>query len=123
MPKEEAGRLLLLRGAANLIFPSGPIGSGLRSTVETDYSPGAEEQPPSNGQRIIEVIAANTPREFVLQLDVGTCEEAGADPVAWVKANPGRIKVMHMKEWAPGTRAEEKSLSPRHNPSGALSII
>jgi sugar phosphate isomerase/epimerase len=61
-----------------------------------------------NGQRIIEVIAANTPQEFVLQLDVGTCEEAGADPVAWVKANPGRIKVMHLKDWAPGGRAEEK---------------
>ncbi len=55
-----------------------------------------------NGQRIIEVIAANTPKEFVLQLDVGTCEEAGANPVAWVKANPGRIKVMHLKDWAPG---------------------
>jgi sugar phosphate isomerase/epimerase len=61
-----------------------------------------------NGQRIIEVIAANTPNEFVLQLDVGTCEEAGADPVAWVKANPGRIKVMHLKDWAPGTGAEGK---------------
>lgn len=61
-----------------------------------------------NGQRILEVIAANTPKEFVLQLDVGTCEEAGADPVAWVKANPGRIKVMHVKDWAPGSRAEEK---------------
>ena len=61
-----------------------------------------------NGQRILEVIAANTPKEFVLQLDVGTCEEAGADPVAWVKANPGRIKVMHLKDWAPGSRAEEK---------------
>jgi sugar phosphate isomerase/epimerase len=61
-----------------------------------------------NGQRIIEVIADNTPREFVLQLDVGTCEEAGADPVAWVKAKPGRIKVMHLKDWAPGGRAEEK---------------
>src|SRR6266571_886566 len=55
-----------------------------------------------NGQRIIEVIAANTPKEFVLQLDVGTCEEAGSDPVAWVKANPGRIKCMHMKDWARG---------------------
>jgi sugar phosphate isomerase/epimerase len=61
-----------------------------------------------NGQRIIELLAANTPKEFVLQLDVGTCEEAGADPVAWVKANPGRIKVMHLKDWAPGGRAEEK---------------
>jgi sugar phosphate isomerase/epimerase len=54
-----------------------------------------------DGQRIMEVIAANTPKEFVLQLDVGTCEEAGVDPVAWVEANPGRIKVMHLKDWAP----------------------
>jgi sugar phosphate isomerase/epimerase len=61
-----------------------------------------------NGQRIIEVIAANTPKQFVLQLDVGTCEEAGADPVAWVKANPGRIKIMHLKDWAPGGRGEDK---------------
>src|SRR5882672_10689623 len=61
-----------------------------------------------NGQRIIEVIAANTPKQFVLQLDVGTCEEAGADPVAWVKANPGRIKIMHLKDWAPGGRGGEK---------------
>jgi len=61
-----------------------------------------------NGQRILEVVAANTPQEFVLQLDVGTCEEAGADPVTWVKANPGRIKVMHLKDWAPSTSAGEK---------------
>jgi len=57
-----------------------------------------------NGQRILEVLAANTPKEFALQLDVGTCEEAGADPVAWVKANPGRIKMMHLKDWAPGEK-------------------
>jgi sugar phosphate isomerase/epimerase len=62
-----------------------------------------------NGQRIMEVIAANTPKDFVLQLDVGTCMEAGADPVAWIRANPGRIKSMHLKDWAPGKREEEKS--------------
>ena len=27
---------------------------------------------------------------------------AGADPVAWIAANPGRIKSMHCKDWAPG---------------------
>ncbi len=54
-----------------------------------------------NGQRIMEVIAANTPKEFALQLDVGTCEEAGVNPVEWVKSNPGRIKMMHLKDWAP----------------------
>jgi sugar phosphate isomerase/epimerase len=64
----------------------------------------AEWKKLENGQRILEVIAANTPKEFALQLDVGTCEEAGADPVAWVKANPGRIKTMHLKDWAPGDK-------------------
>ena len=58
--------------------------------------------------RAMDVLAANTPKEFMLQFDVGTCMEAGADPIAWVKANPGRIKSVHLKDWAPGTRAEEK---------------
>lgn len=62
----------------------------------------------ANGQRIMDVITANTPQEFVLQFDVGTCVEAGADPVAWITANPGRIKSVHLKDWAPGTSAVEK---------------
>lgn len=53
-------------------------------------------------QRIMDVLAANTPKEFVLQLDVGTCVEAGNDPVAWIKDHPGRIKSVHLKDWAPG---------------------
>jgi len=59
-------------------------------------------------QRIMDFIAANTPKEFALQLDVGTCVAAGADPVAWINANPGRIKIAHLKDWAPGTAADEK---------------
>src|SRR5688572_19025011 len=58
--------------------------------------------------RIMDLIAANTPKEFVLQFDVGTCMEAGADPVAWIKANPGRIKSLHLKDWAPGADADQK---------------
>lgn len=61
------------------------------------------------GQRIMDVIAQNTPPEFVLQLDVGTCLEAGVDPVAWIKANPGRIKSVHLKDWTPGAKADEKA--------------
>jgi sugar phosphate isomerase/epimerase len=38
----------------------------------------------------------------VLQFDVGTCIEAGADPVAWINANPGRIKSVHCKDWGAG---------------------
>src|SRR2546427_7181974 len=44
------------------------------------------------GKRPMDVLAANSSRDVVLQLDVGTCVEAGADPVAWINANPGRIK-------------------------------
>jgi sugar phosphate isomerase/epimerase len=68
-----------------------------------------EWTPLDGGPRAMDVLAATTPKEFVLQLDVGTCVNAGADPVAWINANPGRIKVIHLKDWAPGDRAQEKS--------------
>jgi sugar phosphate isomerase/epimerase len=57
---------------------------------------------PVEGTRPIDLIAKNTPQDFVLQFDVGTAIEAGQDPVAWIKANPGRIKSIHCKDWAPG---------------------
>jgi sugar phosphate isomerase/epimerase len=48
----------------------------------------------------MDIIAAGTPKDLTLQFDVGTCVEVGADPVAWIKANPGRIRSMHCKEWS-----------------------
>jgi len=57
---------------------------------------------PLEGKRPMETLAANTPKDVTLQLDVGTCVDAGADPVAWIKANPGRITSIHCKEWAAG---------------------
>jgi sugar phosphate isomerase/epimerase len=56
---------------------------------------------PVDGKRPIEVLAANTPKSVMLQLDVGTCIEAGSDPVAWIEANPGRINSLHLKDWSP----------------------
>ena len=56
---------------------------------------------PIDGQRPIEVLAANTGKDVMLQLDVGTCIEAGSAPVAWVDKNPGRIRSMHCKDWSP----------------------
>jgi len=54
------------------------------------------------GKRPIEMLAENTPKDVMLQLDVGTCVEVGSDPVAWINANPGRINSLHLKDWAPG---------------------
>jgi len=59
------------------------------------------EWKPVEGQKPMEILAANTDKSIMLQLDVGTCLEAGSDPVAWVEAHPGRIRSMHLKEWSP----------------------
>jgi sugar phosphate isomerase/epimerase len=59
------------------------------------------EWKPIDGQRPMDILAKNTDKSIMLQLDVGTCVEAGADPVAWVNSNPGRIKSMHLKDWSP----------------------
>jgi sugar phosphate isomerase/epimerase len=53
-----------------------------------------------DGVRPMEFLAKNTEPSVVLQLDVGTCLEAGADPEAWIKANPGRIRSLHLKDWS-----------------------
>jgi len=60
------------------------------------------EWQPVDGQRPMDVIATRTVKDVALQLDVGTCVEVGADPVAWIESHPGRIKSLHCKDWAPG---------------------
>lgn len=62
----------------------------------------AEWKDVGGGKRAMDILAANTPKDVALQLDLGTCVEAGSDPVAWINANPGRIKSLHCKEWKRG---------------------
>jgi len=54
-----------------------------------------------DGQRPMDILAKNTKPTVMLQLDVGTCIEGGADPVTWIQANPGRIRSIHCKDWSP----------------------
>lgn len=58
-----------------------------------------EWRPIEGGKRPMDILAANTPKDVVLQLDAGTSVEAGADPVAWIKSHPGRTKSIHLKDW------------------------
>jgi sugar phosphate isomerase/epimerase len=55
---------------------------------------------PVDGVRPMEILAKNTKPTVMLQLDVGTCLEAGSDPVDWIRANPGRIRSLHCKDWS-----------------------
>jgi sugar phosphate isomerase/epimerase len=70
--------------------------------LATGYHNHQAEWRPVDGKRPMDVIAAGTPRDVVLQFDVGTCVEVGEDPVAWITANPGRIKSVHCKDWGKG---------------------
>jgi sugar phosphate isomerase/epimerase len=65
------------------------------------YHNHALEWKPVDGKKPIEILAANTDKSIMLQLDVGTCVEMGNDPVAWINRNPGRIRSLHLKEWSP----------------------
>ena len=109
-------------GSATIVMASPPritdiagwraLGDQMTGVVETlrplkmaaGFHNHAAEWRPVEGQRPMDVLAATTPKDFVLQLDAGTAVEAGADTVAWIRANPGRTKSIHCKDWAAGGR-------------------
>jgi sugar phosphate isomerase/epimerase len=69
--------------------------------LKAGYHNHEPEFTPVENQRPIEILAKNTKPSVMLQLDVGTCLKAGSDPVAWIRANPGRIRSLHCKDWSP----------------------
>jgi sugar phosphate isomerase/epimerase len=81
-----------LNGAAEKMNPAG---------MRPGYHNHQLEFKALEGTRPIDVIAENTDKSIVLQLDVGTCVEVGQDPVAWIRKNPGRLNCIHCKEWSP----------------------
>jgi sugar phosphate isomerase/epimerase len=70
-----------------------------KNGLHAGYHNHAVEWKPLDGQKPLEVLANGTDKSVVMQFDVGTCVETGNDPVAWINANPGRIKSMHLKDW------------------------
>ena len=90
-----------LNAVAEKLEPSG---------LKPGYHNHDAEWKPVEGKRPIEIIAANTKPSVMLQLDVGTCLAAGADPVSWIRANPGRIRSIHCKDWSPDPNIAYKTL-------------
>ena len=90
-----------LNAAADKLAPAG---------LKVGYHNHDAEWKPVEGKRPMDVLAANTKPSVMLQLDVGTCLEAGADPVAWIRANPGRIKSIHLKDWSADPNIGYKTL-------------
>ena len=69
------------------------------SGLHAGYHNHAAEWKTVDGKIPMEILAADTDKTVVLQFDVGTALEEKRDPVAWINANPGRIKSLHLKEW------------------------
>jgi sugar phosphate isomerase/epimerase len=90
-----------LNAAAEKLAPAG---------LKVGYHNHDAEWKPVGGKRPMEVLASNTKPSVMLQLDVGTCLEAGADPVAWIRANPGRIRSIHLKDWSADPNVGYKAL-------------
>ena len=80
-----------LNTAADELAPSGLV---------PGYHNHQPEFTPVQGVRPMEILAKSTRPAVVLQLDVGTCLEAGSDPAAWIRDNPGRIRSLHLKDWS-----------------------
>ena len=70
--------------------------------MHTGYHNHALEWIPIDGTKPLDVLANGTDKSVVLQLDVGTVIETKNDPLAWINTHPGRIRSMHLKDWAPG---------------------
>jgi sugar phosphate isomerase/epimerase len=72
-----------------------------KDDLKVGYHNHQPEFTPLEGKRPIEILAKETKPTVMLQLDVGTCLETGSDPVEWIRANPGRIRSLHLKDWSP----------------------
>ena len=72
-----------------------------KSNLHAGYHNHDVEWKPIDGQKPMEILAKETDKSVMMQLDVGTCLEAKCDPVAWIKQNPGRIRSLHLKDWSP----------------------
>jgi sugar phosphate isomerase/epimerase len=68
--------------------------------IHAGYHNHAAEWKAVDGKVPMEILAANTDKSIMLQFDVGTALEESKDPVAWIDANPGRIRSLHLKEWS-----------------------
>lgn len=109
-------------GCSNLVIPMDARGASVEGStamsrelsalsarlapkgMRIGYHNHAQEMAGEVGKTPWDVIAQNTPKESIMQQDVGWTTFAGKDPVAYVYQYPGRTVSTHYKaKFAPGT--------------------
>ena len=73
--------------------------------MRVGYHNHTAEFQPVEGQVPEDVFFGKANKEVIVQLDIGHCARAGADPVAYLKKFPGRVISVHVKDYAPANRA------------------
>jgi len=71
-----------------------------RAGLRAGYHNHIAEWAPVDGKVPMEILAENTDKSIMLQLDVGHCLSGGGDPVAWINNHPGRTRSLHLKDWS-----------------------
>jgi sugar phosphate isomerase/epimerase len=71
------------------------------------YHNHAFEFEPLDGTTVWEVLLAELPPEVELELDVYWAAVGDRDPVAEIRANPDRVRLLHMKDMAPGAEPHD----------------
>ena len=62
---------------------------------------------PLDGTTVWDVLLAELPPDVELEVDVYWAAVGGRDPVAEIRANPDRIRLLHMKDMAPGAEPHD----------------
>lgn len=85
-------------GAAALAKELSTLSVKLRGQgMQLGYHNHAEEMLGDKGKTPWDLLAKNTPKEFIMQQDVGWTTYAGKDPIAFVNDYPGRTVTTHYK--------------------------
>jgi sugar phosphate isomerase/epimerase len=83
--------------------------------LRVGYHNHAQEMAGIDGSTPWDVLARNTPRQVILQQDVGWTSFAGKDPVAYVKKYPGRTVSLHYKaKFLKGTTGKAPIIGQDH---------
>lgn len=92
-------------------------GAGLRFSY---HNHGWELEPQDGGVFLDRLAGATDPSLVGFQLDVYWALVAGADPVGWVRAHPGRVPTLHAKELAAGSEHHDTPVGDGVNDWAAL---
>ena len=79
--------------------------------IRLGYHNHAFEFAPLDATSVWDVLLAELPPEVEIELDLYWAAVAGRDPVAEIRATAGRVRLLHMKDLAPG-------LEPHDAPAG-----